>query len=277
MKHLKKIIKDCIPPLLWQVMKQMKHKIMDNNRNNKFYCCPVCGKDVSSFLKLPDYYDDMLEKHEYVHSIFCAETMNRKAYSCPHCYASDRDRLYGVYLNEKFLNIVKHGRKYTFLDIAPAKSLAEFVKKHDFIQYRSIDLYMEGVDDKVDVTDMNIYRDNSFDIILCSHVLEHIEDDRKAISELYRILKPSGFAIIMVPILLSIHEDFENPSYKTEAERWKYFGQNDHVRIYSKNGFVNKLTQVGFKVNQLGIDYFGKEIFEKYGIHHRSILYVVEK
>jgi ubiquinone/menaquinone biosynthesis C-methylase UbiE len=121
------------------------------------------------------------------------------------------------------------------------------------------------------------YVDNCFDMILCSHVLEHVDDDRKAMSELFRILKPSGFGIIMVPIDINLKEDFENPEYKTEAERWKYFGQNDHVRLYSKNGFATKLIQTGFKVNQLGIDYFGADVFEKNGIHPRSVLYVVEK
>ena len=270
---IKEIVKDLTPPLLWKAIRRIK--IIISNETEKTFFCPVCNKKVKDFLKLSDYFDNMMEKYEYVHSIFCAETMNRKAYACPHCNASDRDRLYAIYLNKKFQTLTR--KKYTFLDIAPAKVLTDFIKKFDFIQYRSADLSMEGVDDKIDITDMNIYADNSFDIILCSHVLEHIEDDRKAMSELYRILKPEGFAIVMVPINLYLKEDFENSEYKTEAERWKYFGQDDHVRLYSKNGFVNKLTQTGFKVYQLGLDYFGKEIFDKNGIHPRSVLYVVEK
>jgi SAM-dependent methyltransferase len=265
---LKQIIKECIPPLLFRILNQIKSK-------QKY--CPVCQRKIAHFLKLPDYYDEMLEKHQYVHSIFCSETMNRKSYLCPRCYASDRDRLYVIYLDEKFQEMNSATQKYSFLDIAPAKNLAKFVKNHNHIQYRSVDLYMDDVDDKADITDMNIYANNSFDVILCSHVLEHIENDRKAMSEIYRILKPSGFAIVMVPIDLSLDEDFENSAYKTEAERWKYFGQNDHVRLYSKKGFVNKLIQTGFKVNQYGIDYFGKNAFEKQGIHPSSMLYIVEK
>ena len=270
MKILKRLVKECTPPLLYKAIKRMR---TTNNENS--FICPVCNKTVRTFLRLPIFYDDMMEKYEYIHSLFCFETMNRKAYSCPHCSASDRNRLYAIYLNKIFQTLAKE--KYTFLDIAPTKNLTEFIKKHDFIKYKSADLYMEGVDDKVDITDMNIYADNSFDMILCSHVLEHIDDDRKAMSELFRVLKPSGFGIIMVPINLNLKEDFENPEYKTESERWKYFGQNDHVRLYSKSGFVTKLMQAGFKVNQLGIDYFGSEVFEKNGIHPRSVLYVVEK
>jgi len=141
-----------------------------------------------------------------------------------------------------------------------------------------MDLFMAGVDDKVvDITNMSIYADNRFHLIVCSHVLEHIEDDRKAMAELYRVLNPAGFAIVMVPINLWLKEDFEDPVKTTEAERWRYFGQNDHVRVYSKAGFVGKLTAVGFKVAQLGIDYFGAEVFERNGIHPRSVLYIARK
>jgi len=136
---------------------------------------------------------------------------------------------------------------------------------------------MEEADDHCNITDLNIYEDNKFDIILCSHVLEHIVDDRKAISELFRVLKRGGCAIVMVPILLSLQEDLENPKWETEAERWKYYGQYDHVRMYSKNGFVKKLQEPGFIVNQLGEEFFGVKIYEKYGINPHSILYVVEK
>jgi len=270
MNTIQKLIKDLTPPVLWRALYRIKYHKVDD-----IFFCPVCNKKVKKFLKLPDYYSEMAEKYEYVHSIYCTETLNSKDYSCPHCYASDRDRLYAIYFNNRFQTFDKE--EYSFLDIAPSKHLADFVKRFGFIRYRSADLFMEDVDDKVDITDMNIYSDNSFDIILCSHVLEHIEDDRKAMSELYRILKPGGFGIVMVPIDLSLNEDFENPKYQTEAERWKYFGQNDHVRLYSKIGFVNKLSQTGFKISQLGVDYFGKEVFEKNGIHPRSILYIAEK
>ena len=164
-----------------------------------------------------------------------------------------------------------------FLDFAPSAGLQQLIKKYDFIKYRSADLYMDGVDDKVDIVDMKIYNDNQFDALLCSHVLEHIQNDVKAMSELYRILKPEGWGIIVVPINLGLEKDFEDEKYTSEEDRWKYFGQNDHVRAYSKKGFVSKLESVGFIVQQLGIDYFGMAEFERCGIHPRSVLYIVSK
>ena len=140
-----------------------------------------------------------------------------------------------------------------------------------------MDLFMEDVDDKLDITNMELYENDRFDIILCSHVLEHIENDRKALSEIFRVLKPNGFAIIMVPINLELDHDLENPEWTSIADRWRYYGQDDHVRMYSKSGFVKKLEQTGFIVQQHGIEYFGENTFQKYGIHNRSVLYVVEK
>jgi SAM-dependent methyltransferase len=136
---------------------------------------------------------------------------------------------------------------------------------------------MEAVDDKIDIMDMHIYKDNSVDIFLCSHVLEHVSDDRKAISELYRILKSGGWGIIMVPILLHLKDIYEDPSVTSEAERWKHFGQGDHLRTYSKEGFKGRLAEGGFRITELGIEYFGADTFEKCGIYPRSVLYIVEK
>jgi SAM-dependent methyltransferase len=243
---------------------------------NYKYLCPICHSGLSSFNRLPDYYFEQLYKYQHIHSIFTAETINILNYSCPSCGASDRDRLYALYLKERF-DVVDKSKKYKFVHFAPTRSLEKFIKSYAFLGYRSADFFMEYVDDKVDIMDMKIYRDNSIDIFLCSHVLEHVSDDKKAISELYRILKTDGWGIIMVPILLSLKENYEDPSITSEEDRWKHFGQDDHLRVYSKEGFIKRLEEGGFKVTQLGIDYFGSDLFESCGIYPRSVLYVVEK
>ena len=81
----------------------------------------------------------------------------------------------------------------------------------------------------------------------------------------------------MVPILLTLEETYENAAAKTKEERWKYFGQDDHVRIYAKGDFVSKLSNTGFIIHQYDINYFGADVFLRSGIHKRSVLYVVEK
>jgi predicted SAM-dependent methyltransferase len=108
-------------------------------------------------------------------------------------------------------------------------------------------------------------------------VLEHINDDKKALSELYRVLKPGGWGIIMVPIILTLDQIYEDPQITDGTERWRRFGQFDHVRIYNKTGFVGRMEAAGFNVRQLSVGYFGEYTFKTYGITNTSVLYVAEK
>jgi SAM-dependent methyltransferase len=254
------------------VADRVLNKLLPNWVGDEFLC-PVCETGLSLFSPLPPYYLRELDRNEFVHSIFQSETLNLEHYGCPKCGASDRDRLYALYFRER----IKPGRKYKMLDIAPAPALEDFFRKFPGLEHRSADLMMESVDDRVDVTDMNIYEDGMFDILLCSHVLEHIPEDRKAIRELYRVLCPGGWGIVMVPVMLSLEKTHEDPSITDPRLRWKYYGQDDHVRMYAKRDFVDRLEEAGFGVEQLGIDHFGAEAFALHGIHSRSVLYVVHK
>src|SRR4029077_12406824 len=113
------------------------------------------------------------------------------------------------------------------------------------------------------------------DVFLCSHVLEHVSDDRKAMRELHRILKPGGFGVVLVPLVSGVEETREDPAIDTPELRWKYYGLDDHVRQYGKRDFVHRLMGVGFAVDQLGIDHFGAAALKEAGIAEKSVLYVV--
>ena len=237
--------------------------------------CPVCDKHVATFLPLPAFYEENLKKHGANISFDDAETLNWRQYSCPECSASDRDRLCALYLKQK-LSVARNYR-CSIVDFAPSKPLSEFIRKLPLVDYRTADIEMKDVDDFIDIMDMKIYPDNNFDIFICSHVLEHVKEDRKALRELYRILKPGGWGIILAPLLLSVREIDEDISDIGEAERWRRFGQFDHVRRYSKQGFLSRVSDAGFNVNQLGIGHFGKETFRMAAITDKSVLYVVTK
>lgn len=241
---------------------------------NGRYQCSVCDKRPHRFERIPDSYIQQLDSNDFIHSIFATETLNILNYSCINCSATDRDRLYALYFRDALLQIDQTD-KLKLIEFAPSQ-LQFFLKSYDFIDYRSADINGTA-DDTVDIMDLNIYQTNSVDVFVCSHVLEHVENDQQAMRELYRILKPGGWGICMVPILLSITDVIEIPTVSSDKERWKYYGQDDHVRMYSKQGFVHRLTEAGFTVSQLGIKHFGVEKFEKYGIHPRSVLYVVHK
>jgi len=91
------------------------------------------------------------------------------------------------------------------------------------------------------------YKDDWFDVIICNHVLEHIPNDRQAMSEIYRVLKPGGWSILQVPISLSLEATYEDPAIRTPEERERFFGQNDHVRIYAAD-YKRRLESAGFVV-----------------------------
>ena len=110
--------------------------------------------------------------------------------------------------------------------------------------YLTADL-MEPADVRMDITDIQ-YPNDSFDIIYCSHVLEHVPDDRKAMREFHRVLKSDGWAVFMVPI--TIDQTVEDPSITDPQERLRLFGQHDHVRRYGRD-FVDRLKEAGFHVN----------------------------
>jgi len=268
---LASILKKALPDSIKQFLVYHRFSHLADGRK---FICPVCESKIRRFNMLDDGLVKSLDDHCYQHSIFAGETFSVSSYSCPKCGSADRERLYALYLNQRLRS--SPNNKYHLLDIAPNAALQQRIRSFSTIDYRSCDMFRERVDDVIDIQDMR-YESNRFDILICSHVLEHVEDDTRAMSELYRVLRPSGWGIVMVPIMLTIAHTLEDPDIKTEADRWKFYGQGDHLRLYAKEDFVAKLQSVGFKVSQLGVDYFGEEVLDKAGVSRRSVLYVVSK
>jgi len=238
--------------------------------------CPVCGTGLRKFKPIWKSFPRKLEEHQCVYPITSIETLNLEACTCPACDALDRERLYFLYLN-KVLPTLDQGRRHRMVEFAPSNVLNRMLRRHPMLDYRSADLFRRTVDDRVDIADIRAYADNSLDIVMCSHILEHVTDDRKAMRELYRVLKPGGFGIVMVPLVHGVDETHEDPAIDTEALRWKYYISGDHVRQYGKKDFLERLRGAGLTVEQLGIDWFGAEAFRLAGIAPDSVLYVVRK
>ena len=237
--------------------------------------CPVCEHPVRTFLPLPAFYAEAARKYGYPH-FGKGETINVAEYSCPHCRASDRERLYALFLDE-IVSAPTYFRGRNLVHFAPEQPLSIRIRRLGAFNYRTADLFMEGVDDRVDITDMAEYANDSFDCFICSHVLEHVSDDRQTLCELLRILKPGGWGILMAPIMTHLEHTLEDPTATTEAERWRLFGQGDHVRLYAKGDFLHRIRETGFTVQELDVKHFGAERFDRYGITRRSVLYVVNK
>lgn len=119
------------------------------------------------------------------------------------------------------------------------------------LDYTTTDLNSPLADVKADICNLP-FADNSFDSILCNHVLEHIPDDQKAMQEIFRILKPGGMAILQIPLDMNRAKTFEDDSITDPKKRAEIFGQYDHVRVYGRDYF-NKLRDVGFDVKE--VDY----------------------
>lgn len=160
--------------------------------------------------------------------------------------------------------------------MAPEQCFLSLFKKMKKLHYTTADLYSPIVDVKADILDLP-FESDLFDVVLCNHVLEHIEDDHKAMSELYRVMKPGGWGIFQIPQDLSLEQTYEDFSITDPQERARHFGQYDHVRIYGKDYF-DRLRKVGFVVKE--IDYsslLSPELVERYCLAKGEILPVCTK
>lgn len=195
---------------------------------------------------------------------------------CPQCGALERHRLIWRYL-EVCTNLFKEPAK--LLHVAPEKLFYRKFKENQNIEYVPCAKFGEGYEDKypegtinIDITNISL-PDNSFDAILCSHVLEHIPDDSKAMQELFRILKPGGWAILQVPLDVKRNETYEDFSITGPKEREQAFGQHDHVRVYG-NDYEQRLLSAGFKVKREKFAYtFSKQDLFQYGIIPEDIFF----
>ena len=191
----------------------------------------------------------------------------------PSTLSLERHRLLWLYLQNE-TDFFTTSKKV--LHIAPEQCFINRFKKQKNLDYTTADLYSPIVDVKADILDLP-FDDNSFDVVFCNHVLEHIKDDEKAMRELYRVLKPNGMGIFQIPQDLSLEKTYEDFTITSPEERTKYFGQYDHVRVYGKDYF-ERLRAVGFTVNE--VDYtktLSKELVEKYCLVKGEILPVCFK
>ncbi len=162
------------------------------------------------------------------------------------------------------------------LHFAPEQCFLKRFKDLKHIHYTTTDLLSPIADVKADICDLP-FEDNSYDIIFCNHVLEHIPDDTKAMQELYRVLKPKGMAILQIPQDLNRAITFEDNTITDKKERAKIFGQYDHVRIYGRDYF-DKLRAVGFIVDEVHYaSQLSAEDIKKYCLDKDEIIPVVYK
>lgn len=191
----------------------------------------------------------------------------------PSTLSLERHRLLWLYLKQEtdfFESPLK------VLHFAPEQAFYKRFRKQKNLDYTTTDLNSPLADVKADICALP-FSEESYDFILCNHVLEHIPDDTKAMHELFRILKPGGTAILQIPQDLSREKTFEDDSITDPSERAKIFGQYDHVRVYGRDYF-DKLRSVGFAVEE--VDYttrLSPELIARYRLAKGEIIPVCSK
>jgi len=231
------------------------------------------ARPILSVLLKGDTYIDPIDGKGFKRFLPYGYGKQRPNVLSPSTLSLERHRLLWLYLQKETTFFEK---ELKVLHMAPEQCFLSIFKKMKNLDYTTADLYSPIVDVKADILDLP-FEDELFDFVLCNHVLEHIENDTKAMSELFRVLKPGGIGIFQIPQDLSLEQTYEDSSITSPEERAAHFGQYDHVRIYGKDYF-DRLRKVGFKVNE--IDYSAKlspDLVEKYCLAKGEILPVCTK
>ncbi len=212
--------------------------------------CPVCTKTYKRFLPYG--------------------ARQRPNVLCPNCLSLERHRLLWLYLQEKTDFFTA---PHQMLHVAPEQCFYHRFKALKNLKYTTADLVSPLAEVKMDLHHIP-FPDESYDVILCNHVLEHVEDDRRCMRELFRVLRPGGFAIMQVPMDYTRSSTFEDPTITRPEDREKHFWQKDHLRLYGLD-YPDRLREAGFRVEEVRIgDTLGETLRERYRLDPQEPLYV---
>ncbi len=234
-----------------KVLLCLPDKVKKGLFHGRNYYCPVCENHISEY-----------QRFGHIAKLWC-----------PVCTSMRWHRLAWLFL-QSHTNLFDEKPK-KMLHIAPEVAFEPRLKRVNNLDYVTGDLYKPQVMVKMDVTEIP-FPDSSFDAIFCSHVMEHIPDDKKALREFFRVLSSGGWAVFMVPIRMKKLTD-EDPEVTDPTEREKRFGQQDHVRFYGWD-FEKRLKEAGFGVTVVRAnDIVDPNQFEYMGISDKEVLFYCEK
>jgi len=231
------------------------------------------ARPILAFFLKGDTYTDPIDGKSFKNFLPYGYGKQRNNVLSPSTLSLERHRLLWLYLKNETDFFIAN---YRVLHFAPEQAFYKRFKKMNNLDYVTTDLNSPLADVKADICNLP-FEDNSYDVILCNHVLEHIPDDTKAMQELYRVLKPSGFGVFQIPQDLNRESTFEDNTITDKKERAEIFGQYDHVRIYGRDYF-DKIRSIGFKVEE--VDYtatLSEEDINKYRLAKGEIIPVVRK
>lgn len=235
--------------------------------------CPVCHMEFSSFA--PAYRWAPSDKGDQL--VVVAE-----AGRCPNCDSLERHRLLWKFLHEK-TNLFS-GNNITLMEIAPDMQFYNLFRQAPGISYYPCDINPDQEKYRkfatrilqADICKLT-FDDNFFDVILCCHVMEHVEDDIAAMKELFRVLKSGGWAVIQSPVYYQEEKTFEDPSVSSPEEKERLFGQSDHLRKYGRD-YKSRIEGAGFNVLEFDfVKSFHQEEIIRFGFDPYEKIYLCIK
>jgi SAM-dependent methyltransferase len=219
---LRNRVRQALPPRMTASLRRALMAFRSFRARGDAVWCPVCERSFGRFLP----YNE------------------REFAMCPGCGCLERHRLLWLFLDREADLFSKQLR---LLHIAPEPQLKHRLQAKANLDYISGDLFDPEAMLKIDVTNINL-PDASFDAVICSHVMEHVADDGKAMRELLRIVRPGGWGILDAPVDWSREDTFEDWTVTEPKDRERVFGQWDHVRIYGRT-YPDLLAGAGWEVN----------------------------
>jgi len=219
--------------------------------------CPCCGSQLRRFLP---------------GTVGSQGTLS--GIRCPRCDSHPRHRLLWLFLQNDCQQLFEEN--LSLLHIAPEFCFLRRFRKMANLRYVTGDLVSPLADSRFDLT-LIPFADGTFDVIFCNHVLEHVSDDRPAIRELYRVMKPGGWGILQVPVEPGRTVTFEDDSITTPVERARHFGQHDHVRSYGAD-YPERLRAAGFAVQAIDhVQTFAVSRLKYYGLLPAETIYLCRR
>ncbi|MEA2421017.1 MAG: hypothetical protein QOF55_116 [Thermoleophilaceae bacterium] len=231
------------------ILRRLRLAIYRGNRVE----CPCCGAHFSRFMPGLSHRDTRV---------------------CPRCGAQERHRALWLYMRERTDLFARP--QLSILHWAPEYALQRSLRALPNAAYVSADLEGDEAAQHMDMTDVP-FKDGAFDLIVCVHVLEHVADDRRAMREMARVLKPGGTAMLLVPIVLEQPTRENDPAVVTPEQRKAAYWQEDHVRLYGAD-FPARLEEEGFDVTvDRWVRSLDQATLERHGLFPLEDVYVARK
>ncbi len=243
-----------------------------NMMGNK-HRCYICGENFSNFIK---YHGGVKKIPQFRLRLDLLDS-NRDSFRCPSCNSFDRERhLFMFFDNLSFWDKFIESE---VLHFAPEIHLSDRISSFRTRRYIKADYNPQGGDlEKIDATKIP-YDDGTFDLVICNHVLEHIRDYPKAMSEIHRVLKVEGTAILQTPYSKVLLNNFEDKGIDTDSLREFFYGERDHYRIFAEKRFLEDLQKTGFSLAIVpNTRFFDRKISEYFGVpYNEDLIQVIKK